>query len=352
MLFNLEYDAGNIVEGYLVPDGFEDRPRIAVLDGDELLAQFDCDELRDAVRVSGRHATGRVGFRLDESILPGLQGIAALAIRDAATGLLIYRRANDRWKKRRIMRLETQLVPSPGLDHSLEGHFQYSASRVERFGLETALQVFHLNQIASIHVSGRLQLRSFEHFLERGFEVITFLADPYYQMAESILFLKRFPTFPEGWFGPRDAMMLEAAASYFADVDPLSPKLLAGALKSLDPALSRLLKNPVTRQLTSAQPDDNPGSNSVAMALDMISRFAVIGLRSSPQTFILPASELLGLEPDALSIPGLHPSIAAVAGLLRELPNAGVLLELDLIVYHFVSKAIAASSGQSRPACA
>ena len=62
MLFNVEYDAGTTIEGYLVPDGFSDRPRIAIFDGDEALNEFDCDGLRDAVRTSGRHATGVVGF--------------------------------------------------------------------------------------------------------------------------------------------------------------------------------------------------------------------------------------------------------------------------------------------------
>jgi hypothetical protein len=340
VLFNVEYDEGDVIEGYLVPDGFTEQSRVLVSDGTAVLAEIDCGELREAVRVSGRHATGRVGFRLDENNVPGLADRAELTIRDASSGLLVYRRGGRQWTRRRIVRLELQLVPFAALDRSLENLFQYAISRTERFGLETTLQVFHLNKASSIYLSGRLQIRAFEQFMERGFDVVTMLTEPYFEMAERIAFLKRFSSIPELMFGPRDRMVLAPLAEHFAPVDLASPKSLRAALKTMDPVTARIIRSPLTRQLTTVLPDDEPARGAVAAGLDIISRFAVTGLRAHPETFTLPCAELLGIDAAAIARPERHRSIAQLADLLREIPQAEALLETDLVIYHFANQAI------------
>lgn len=343
MLFNVEYDEGYVIEGYLVPDGFAERPRIHVSDGIQSLAEMDCGEPREAVRVSGRHATGLVGFRLDETNIPDLANKAELTIRDAASGLLIYRRGYRQWKRKRIVRLELQLVPFVALDRSLQDHFQYAINRAERFGLETTLQVFHLNNADSIYLSGRLQIRAFEQFMERGFEVVTILTEPYFEMAERIFFLKRFSSLPELMFGPRDRMTLAPAAEHFANVDLSSPKSLRAALKTMDLATSRVIRAPLTRQLTTVLPDDEPTRGSVVAGLDIISRFAITGLRAHPETFTLPCAEFLDIDPDSIEKTTQHHAIAQIAQLLRDIPQAETLLETDLVIYHFANQAITAN---------
>lgn len=340
MLFNIEIDEGDVIEGYLVPDGFTEEPSILVSDGMETLLKLDCREQREAVRISGRHSSGLVGFRLDENSIPGLADKAELTIQDAKSGLLIYRRGSQQWKRKRVVRLELQLVPLAALDRSLQDNFQYTISRAERFGLETTLQVFHLNNTSSIYLAGRLQIRAFEQFMERGFEVVAMLTEPYFEMAERILLLKRFSTMPEIMFGPRDRMTLAPAAEHFADVDLTSPKSLRAALKNIDPILARIIKTPLTRQLTTLLPDEEPSRRSIAVGLDIISRFAVIGLRAHPDTFALAFAEFLSIDPASIDRPKQHHAVAEIAGLLREMPHAEALLETDLVIYHFANQAI------------
>lgn len=340
MLFNIEYDEGHVIEGYVVPDGFTEQPRILVSDDTEVLAEMNCSDLREAVRVSGRHATGLVGFRLDDSSIQNLADKATLTIEDAKSGLLIYRRHPRSCIQKRIVRLETQLVPLVALDRSLEDHFQYAISRVERFGLETTLQVFHLNNASSIYLAGRLQIRAFEQFLERGFEVVTILTEPYFEMAERIFFLKRFSHLLERIFGPRDRMTLAPAAAHFADVDLTSQKSLRMALKTIDPATARIVKAPLTRQLTTVLPEDEPRRGSIASALDIISRFSVTGLRVHPETFTLACAQLLDIDAGMIARPKQHQTISQLAELLRGIPQAETLLETDLVIYHFASQAI------------
>jgi hypothetical protein len=343
LLFNIEFDEGAVIEGYLVPDGFTEEPSILVSDGMETLLELDCRDPRDAVRISGRHSSGLVGFRLDDTNIPALADRQELTIRDAKSGLLIYRRGPRPWKRKRLVRLELQLVPLAALDRSLEDHFQYSISRAERFGLETTLQVFHLNNASSIYLAGRLQIRAFEQFMEKGFEVVAVLTEPYFEMAERILLLKRFSTLPEIMFGPRDRMVLAPAAAHFANVDLTSPKSLRSALKTVDPALARIIRTPLTRQLTTLLPDEEPTRRSVAVGLDIISRFAVTGLRAQPETFTLPLAEYLGIDPASIDRPKQHHAIAELAEVLRDIPQAETLLETDLVIYHFASQAITSS---------
>ncbi len=339
MLFNVEYDAGHTVEGYLVPDGFSDTPRIRV-EGDGTSLELDCLELRDAVRVSGRHATGLVGFRLDENTFGNLAGIADLTIRDARSGLLVYRRGREEFVRKRIVRLDLQLLPFTAIDHSLEARFQYAISGIERFGAETTLQVFHLNAVDSIYLAGRLNIRAFERFLEQGFEAVAMLTDPYFEMAERLHFLKRFSELPEITFGPRDHMILAAAAEHFAGVDLGSLRSLRSALRRLNKAAARTVRMPLTRQLTTVLPDEEPDRGSVAAALDVVSRFAITGLRDRPETFTLPMAELLGIDPYSIAEPQAHLNVGRTAALLREIPLAETLLEADLIVYHFARQAL------------
>jgi hypothetical protein len=111
----------------------------------------------------------------------------------------------------------------------------------------------------------------------------------------------------------------------------------------MDLATSRIIEAPLTRQLTTVLPDDEPTRGSVATGLDIISRFAVTGLRAHPETFTLPCAEFLGIDPDAIAKPKQHHAIAQLAQLLRDIPQAASLLETDLVIYHFANQAITAN---------
>ena len=92
LLFNVEFDHGDVIEGYLIPDGFSDRPIISVSGEAGELMRVECAHARPAVVQSGRHETGIVGFRLDREIFPDLVTCNHLEIRDSRSGVLVYRR--------------------------------------------------------------------------------------------------------------------------------------------------------------------------------------------------------------------------------------------------------------------
>lgn len=232
MLFNLEHDDGAVVEGYLIPDGFSDEPRILVTRDDGTVAAFKCDQLRPAIMQAGRHATGIVAFRIDEAMVPDLALQRHLAIHDEKSGLLIYRRPRVASPvPMKILRLELNMLPAIKFDQYCGHHFQYAVSAVERFGHETALQVFHLNAVTSIYMSGRLLLRNYEEFLDKGFMVIADIPDPYYEMASRLVILKRLAKGSVSFIGDRDRIFLAAAAEHFANVNLEDEREVKRALK-------------------------------------------------------------------------------------------------------------------------
>ncbi len=108
MLFNIEVDEGKRIVGYLVPDTFSGSASVRVTDGERELLVLRCEEERAALVAVGRHATGRCGFTIDETLITDLAGKEAIELYDEETNILIYRRRPPaRLIEKRIFRLET-----------------------------------------------------------------------------------------------------------------------------------------------------------------------------------------------------------------------------------------------------
>lgn len=347
MLFNLEHDHGTLIEGYLIPDGFSDKPQIKVSDASGELMVLPCDQIKQAVIDSGRHEDGRVGFLLDTSIIPDLAERTSLMIHDAKSGLLIYRRPQTSpIIPLKVVRLETQLLPMVKFDYHCGRHFQYEISSVERFGHETALQAFHLNAIQSIYISGRLLMRNYEEFLDKGFKAITLLTDPYYELALRIFLLKRMAKTQISFFGDRDKIILAPAAEHFAEVNLDDEISLKNALKKAPQNVRTVLVSPVTRQLATTIPEQTVTRSDVATAIDLLSRFAIVGRDSDSLYFQHAVSELLGISVEDFPLPPRHSALEEIATRLRSLHIAELMLEEDLIFDHYVREAMKPDSAE------
>ncbi|TDK39137.1 hypothetical protein E2F50_03135 [Rhizobium deserti] len=341
MLFGIEIDTGEALEGYLVPDGFSEPTSIRVSDESGDLGVFPCDQLRPAVSAAGRHQSGVVGFRLDESMIPMLASRHTLTIQDAKTGLLVYRRPQRAPViQKKIIRLETQILPMVRLDRVCGQNFHYELHSIERFGHETALQAFHLHSTDSIYLSGRLLFRNYEHFLDKGFLGITMLSDPYYEMALRLLLLKRMATTHISFIGDRDKLILGPAAEYLKDANLDDVSSLKTLLKKAPQKVSDVLSSPLTRLLATTSPEQGASRRDIAPAIDLLSRFTIVGHNSDIQTFQKAVASLLEISADDLVIPARQGLLDMIAGKLRSLPIAEAMLEEDLILDHYVRQAI------------
>lgn len=345
LLFNLEYDRGDYIEGYIIPDGFSEKPVIKVTLDDGSTFRQPCDQMREAAQESGRHATGLVGFRLDLDNTPDLPQQAGLKIHDASTGLLIYRRPGlGPLVDMKLFRLELRMIPALKFDKHCGNNFQYAMSAAERFGNETVLQMFHLNAIKSIYISGRLQLRGFEEFLDTGFSFIGSVPEPYYEMACRLFILKRLSKEPVNFISDRDQIFLHAASQHFATVNLEDEGELKRALKRADSKVTNVLTSPVTRQLVCANSDQQVSRRDIASAIDAVSRFTTLGYDNDVGHFHQAVGELLQLSSDDLPAVPRYSYLDDLAEKLRHIHIAESMLEEDLIFDYYVRKAVASET--------
>jgi hypothetical protein len=339
MLFNIEEDSGARVAGYVVPDGYSGVPVIRVCAGGEELYTFAANELREALVGAGRHATGQCGFSIDTSVLPDLRDLSDLELSDAETGVLIYRRPHQGHIQKKLLRLETHLFPLWTLDKAIAPRFQYFARGIESLGRETVTQLFLLNHVESIYLSGKILYRNYSYFSEPEFQTLVMLQDPYEEMAERLLVLSMIRRAGSEYLGMRESASLEPAIEFAESLPFRDEKALRRALRQMPQSVAALLANPLVRQLTTSTPDEMPGGGAVAAALDILANSVLIGLRHEPAKFLQGLAELLGIEAEALPPLPNFATVPPLAGLLKSSGEVDVILEKDIELYRYVEAA-------------
>lgn len=339
MLFNIEVDSGECISGYVVPDTFSGVPAIRICANGEERCTLTANEMRQALVGAGRHETGQCGFSIDTQLVPDLPALTDLELFDAETNVLIYRRPNPTHIQKKLLRLETHLFPLWALDNAIASQFQYFGKGVENLGQETVMQLFLLNNIESVYLSGRILYKNFAYFIESGFQTLVVLQDPYEELAERLLVLSKIRKVGTTHLGMRERTTLEPAMDFAESLPMQDEKALRRALRQMPENVAALLANPLVRQLTVGSPDEMPAGSAIASALDILANSALVGLRYQPTTFLSGFAELLVLDPATL--PGLpkFATVAPLAQLLRQCGEVDMLLEKDMEVYHCVQSA-------------
>ncbi len=347
MLFNVEIDIGEKIIGYLVPDSFSGRAEIVVTRGEEELLRKPTSDPRGALVTAGRHESGLCGFEIDETMIPGLNGIEELEIRDAESGIIIFRRRRpERLVHQKMFRLETQLLPLLRLDQAMQGHFQFYFPSIERYGLETTHQMFLMNGTESVFASGRMSHKSIEYYLGQGYKTIALIRDPFEELAERVLVLRQIAETDRNFLGMRDAVLFEAATLFSCELQLEQDKNLKRAFKHITPEVAAVLGDPLVRQLTTRLPDEPVTVSSVSAALDVLASFETVGLRSQPNTFLEAVAEglLISLE----EFPSIDPIPVTreLALRLKACPPVEALLEHDLLLYDQIRTAFEKSGSE------
>lgn len=339
MLFNLEEDDGARIIAYVVPDGYSAVPRLRVCGGGRELVTLAANETREALVEAGRHETGQCGFSLDSSLIPDLGDLGDLELYDADTGILIYRRPRPGNIKKKLLRLETHLFPLWTLDAAIATHFQYFAKGIESSGRETVTQLFLLNQVESIYLSGKILYKNYAYWVESGFQTLVMLQDPYEELAERLLVLSKIRKVGATHLGARESAALMPAMDFAEALPTGDEKALRRALRQMPEKVTMLLANPLVRQLTTAAPDEMPSGGAVAAALDILANSVLVGRRCEPEKFLQGFAELLDIEASALPPAPQFATVARLAQLLRESGEVDIILEKDLELYQYVEAA-------------
>jgi len=339
MLFSLEADSGDSVALYLVPDSAAGVATIVARSNGKDVLSLPANEIRQAVVAAGRHQTGVCGFRIHERDLPGLAGMADLELYDAEMNLLIYRRPNARHLTKKILRIETHLFPLWRLDDTLKPRFQYFARGIEALGRETTTQLFLLNHVNSIYLSGRILYNNYRHYIDSHFDTILVMHHPYEEMAERLLVLGQIKKLGVDALGMRDSMSLHSTIEFAQSLPVHDEDALRKALYKMPADVAHALSNPVVRQLTARTPDEMPPGRAVSTALDQLASFAIVGLRRQPETVLHAIAEMTECDPMGLPDFTKFRSVGSLARALKRSRIVDVLLEKDLELYDHVASA-------------
>lgn len=348
MLFVVDRDTGSRLVGYLVPDSVTDAGIYAIrVDGEEVYRAETTIVHHDLV-AAGRHDNGRIGFVVTEAEVPGLSTFPELEVYDAVTGLIFYRRRHpDAVLQKRLLRLETHLLPLTGLDRALEPHFQLWFPHIDRTGAETIHQSLVIKAVSS-YVSGRVAFPTVEAFAESTrHELVTILHDPYEELAERLLFLRLVGQRPSGILGERDAFLFAETMAFAQDVDLETEKGIRRSFRTLDLTVGMRLANPIVRQLATPDVGEPLTSTSVSKALSALAGFHVVGIRRRVDLFVEALADLLSLPSDEITVAPPIPAATDLAERLRVVPEVEDLLQFDLALYHIVSDAFEKSSAPS-----
>ena len=187
MLFSVEYDHGSVIKAYVIPDAAVAPPTVRIRSAGSDLAVVTATDVRPEILASGRHSTGQCGFLIDDGVIPNLATYADLELIEVKSGLRVYRRKLTMHLAAKVFRLETHLMGLRNIDDVFKERFQYWYPGVDRHGSETARQVFHIHQMDSAYISGRILLNNVQLDLSKGFNSIAMLRDPFNELAERLI---------------------------------------------------------------------------------------------------------------------------------------------------------------------
>lgn len=340
MYFNVYSDLGSSIEGYLIPDGFASKPSICIKSGGETFGPIACDVFLEGPLKHKHHATGVVGFKIDDSKIPQLGARMDVEIADFESGFCFYRRFQEQIHvRKRVFRLETQFIPHVECDRSLSSRFQFHAGSVERFGSETVRQTLEIAGQHSTYVSGRVMFKNVKQYLSPDTIQIASLRDPFYELGVRLWSLGAHKRRGMPFISERDAILFEPAMRYFCDTDFSRIEEIGRKVRNAAKDVLSIFESPFTSQLVATSPNEKIGYEGISAALDELSQFTFVNIGEHESTIGQEISDVIGLESGSVSFSTIREPFITVAEHLKEIKVLEQVLETDLILFHFLEKA-------------
>ena len=347
MRFFIDYDNGDVIRGWIVPDNPLAVSRVAVSVEGRRVAEVAATITEPVFQHNGWHSTGQCVFELRQSEVPGLSAIPVLELYDADTNVLVYRRVpREGLIDRRVLLINTSIHPEVGLQNTLFPYFQQSYFGIHNLSDEIVTSVLGNLTPTSQLLSGALVVPRYEQYFppERMLSAIL-VQDPHVEMATRMLWLKaRTKAAAEDGAGWRVGRYAEAAL-FVDDYDLTDPKSLKRFFRMLPEPAYHLLYNPLSRQLGTRLPDDRLHPGNSIVAIEILARLGVVGHRTYFDAFASTLFDQIGLE-GAVSPPAPVPipdAALALAERLRAVKAVADMLVFDIAMSDAVLMSLAKS---------
>lgn len=343
MRFNVDYDLGHVVRGWVVPDNPVAISRVVVAVDGRRVAEVSATHSDDAIRRNGWHSTGQCIFEVTEASVPNLASVRRLEIYDAETNVLVHRRApRDGLVQERVLLVNTSIRPEVPIQTAMFDHFRQSYFGIGGFSEEVMRVVLEGPWLTSCFLSGALIYPRYEGSLQPDRFLTTCLVhDPFVEMATRILWLRSKALAAADPARNWRLGRLAEAALFMADQDLDDPKSLKRLFRMLPEPAYHLLYNPLTRQFGTKLPDDRLHPGNSIVAIEILARVGIVGHRDFFEAFVATVFDRLGIEaavPAPEPIPG---EANTLADQLRGLKVAREMLVFDVAMTDAVRNAVA-----------
>lgn len=342
MNFHIDVATLEMLSGWLTPDNPSICPRFIVKTPGKDPIEFDANVFRGDLLDLGWHATGQVGFRVDEQLLPEIAALPDLTLSEFYTGITLYRRSTPvEHIDSKLMFFDCSLMPQWRLHRMIGENFGVQYASIDRQPLETNLALLWNQHVNSVFASGMPNyLRYMAPLSERQYQCVALLRAPLEEMAERLLFMNALAKMPRESGIRQSFEPLEEIIALVAQTDLENKKAITSLLRGLEGRNREIMRSPMTRTF-GAEIAEGIDRKKVAIALDHLARMRLVGRRSDYETFSAMFDGLM--QRRVLSGTGLStvPGTDELASLLRGIGPATDMIEEDLALYEFFEDSLA-----------
>lgn len=350
MQFHIDSDAGISISGWLLPDNPIAIPKLIVASPEHHREiELEANVLRTDLKDLGLHTTGMAGFLIDQQLVPDLDKLADLEIREATTRLLVYRRFLDsRHLERKLFFYGQHAMPQMHIETLLSKHFAQSYHAIEQHSYDTLFCIINMHHCNSICISGRPRYFRYQQLLrEHGFNIVSLIREPYEELAERLLFVRYASQSNAPSFAANYMTGLEPLVSVVKKMDFADRESISTALKSIGTAQREAIANPFIKSIA-CQLDEIAEARHISIALDNLAGMDLVGVASRFNEFKATLHDLIGTDMLGKTELSTVSWVPIISEHLRQIPSVDALLAYDLELYTHVSKAFDRALG-TRP---
>jgi hypothetical protein len=342
MLFHIDGDEGSRISGWVVPDNPGLTPTVVVLLPEREEIRVTASVIRsDVVELGFHHASGMIGFVIDESVVPDLAQIQEIEIVEGEGRIPIYRRYQiSRHLEKKLCYFDLSVMPQRRLLQRLSGHFALTYNYAQRYPLETTMMIVNNFSANSVLITGRPNfIRQYGLLRGAGYLIAALLRDPYEELAERLIFINLLATSKASHLLPQFVSDVPALIDFARDISFSDEKALTVKFRTATPEQREAMTSPMTR-VFGCRIEERPEHRHVSTALDNLGSVDVAGLRARFGDFRSLLNNLLGADVLGQDELEMFDKVREARDILAKIGVVSDLLENDLNLYSYASEAV------------
>jgi hypothetical protein len=342
MLFNIDADEGSRITGWVVPDNPSLTPNIIVVLANNEEIKLAATMVRnDVIELGFHHATGKVGFVIDETIVPDLAQIQEIELLEGEGRIPIYRRYQiSRHLDKKLCYFDLSIMPQRRILQRLSSQFALTYNYAQRYPLETTMMIVNNFSANSVLITGRPNfIRVYGLLKNAGYIIAALLRDPYEELAERLIFINLLATSKASHLLPQFVSDIPDLVDFARDISFTDQRALTAKFRATTREQRDAMMSPMTR-VFGCGIGEAPEHRHVSVALDNLGTIDAVGVRTRFAEFRSVLGNVLGADVLGQDELEMFDKVREARDALSKVGMVSDLLENDLNLYSYASEAV------------